>query len=327
MSKSIRVGLFGAYGHQLRPSASELLDPRVEVTAVSQDIHRESLCQKGVAGSMTVYESLETMLSGGEVDLVSLCSTRRADQPGHALQCLDAGVHVYAEKPAAFDESTLDRILDKAEKRGVMFREMAGTADTLAYEQVRTCVVSGQIGEVVQVTVQKSYPWHDRRPGDEQVDGGLIRQVGVHAFRLVEHVAGQRVEHVEAIETTKGNPRGRSDGCFIASAFLGRLEGGGVASVICNYLNPRGIGTWGNDEVHVFGTRGLVESLADGGHTRLVMNEQGETVVPDVAAPRTHCQQLWDYLHDGTPMRRELEDELHPTRIVIRAKEKAIALT
>lgn len=323
MSKPIQVGLFHAHGHQLRPIPTELLDPRVQVTAVTPDIDVAKLRDKGVRGTMTVCQTLDAMLSTGQVDVVSLCSKQRADQPGHAIQCLEAGVHVYAEKPAAFDEPTLDRILETAERQQRVFREMAGTADTLAYEQVRQCVISGRIGEVVQVTAQKSYPWHDRRPSDENVDGGLIRQVGVHAFRLVEHVAAQRVEHIEAVETTKGNPRGRGDGCFTAVSLMGRLEGGGVVSVICNYMNPMGIGTWGNDEVHVFGTEGLAESLADGEYTRLVVGGEGEVTMPDVAAPRTHCQQLWDYLHDGTAMRRSLEVEMHPTRIVIRAKRAA----
>lgn len=43
---------------------------------------------------------------------------------------------------------------------------------------------------MVQVIAEKSYPYHERRPRDEDVDGGLILQCGVHAMRFVEHVAG-----------------------------------------------------------------------------------------------------------------------------------------
>lgn len=327
MSAKLKVGLFGAYGHQLQPRPTQLLDPRVEVVAVSEDVDTQALRDKGVAGAMTAYPTLDAMLEQGGVELVSVCSTHRGEQPGHVLQCLEAGVHVYAEKPAAYDETTLDQIIETAKRQGVVFREMAGTADTRAYEAVRQCVLQGKVGEVVQVTAQKSYPWHERRPSDDVTDGGLIRQVGVHAFRLVEHVACQKVETITAIETNKGNPRGRQDGCFLAVSFLGKLEGGGVVSVICNYLNPKGIGVWGNDEVHVFGTDGLAESLADGTKTRLVINGEGEVDMPEAQAPRHHCQQLFDHILDQTPMRRSLDDELHPTRIIIRAKQSAESLT
>ena len=61
-------------------------------------------------------------------------------------------------------------------------------------------------GEIVQVFAQKSYPWHESRPQDEAVDGGLTLQVGIHAARFVEHVTGIRISSLDLIETTHGNP-------------------------------------------------------------------------------------------------------------------------
>lgn len=41
------------------------------------------------------------------LDLISLCSPSRKNQAKDAIECLRAGKHVYAEKPAAFSEKEL----------------------------------------------------------------------------------------------------------------------------------------------------------------------------------------------------------------------------
>jgi predicted dehydrogenase len=82
---------------------------------------------------------------------------------------------------------------------------MAGTAFEQPYLSMRSIVKAGAIGEVVQVFAQKSYPYHDKRPQDEDVDGGSIMQVGIHAMRFIEYVACKRIKTIQAIETKLGN--------------------------------------------------------------------------------------------------------------------------
>jgi predicted dehydrogenase len=49
------------------------------------------------------------------------------DQASDAIGCLEAGRHVYAEKPSALIEVELDAILKVARRSGRQFLEMAGT--------------------------------------------------------------------------------------------------------------------------------------------------------------------------------------------------------
>lgn len=311
--KKLRIGLYGRNGHQIQNKLNG--HPDAELCAV---------CFPGECPQMPenvrVYATLEEMLADESVDLISLCSPKRADQAVDAIACLCAGKHVYAEKPAALSEAELDEILRTADETGREFHEMA---DSIFYEpfwSVKKIVRSGEIGEVVQVYAQKSYPSNfDKRPCDEETDGGLIRWVGIHAVRFVEHITGIFVKDVHAMETHFGS----GTGIFTAASLAMSLENGGVASIAMNYLNPKGFPGWGNETVRVFGTRGMVE-LTDGGkRTHLYTDcDEGE-----VDVTTSDCLDYFDLLMrhfrhgDALPLNRE--EEFHPLRVVIRAKEAA----
>ncbi|TFG67327.1 MAG: hypothetical protein E4H27_09135, partial [Anaerolineales bacterium] len=185
----------------------------------------------------------------------------------------------------------------------------------------REVVQSGVLGQIVQVLAQKSYPYHDRRPQDEDADGGLLLQVGVHALRFVEHVAGEKVSEIYAIETQKGNP-GQGN-LRMATSLMMRLRNGGVASVLCNYLNPPVFGTWGNEALRIFGTQGFVESVDGGTKTRLVLHDEDRGALQIEHGGYDYLDLFLATLLGQSSMPLSIEDEIHPTRVLIRAKADA----
>lgn len=313
--EKIRVAAFGDNGHQI---ISQLADhPLATLVAVSA-VREDRLAGLANAADIRRCDSFDDLLADPDVDLISLCSPRRRDQAPQAIAAMQAGKCVYAEKPCAMSESDLDAIIETSRRTGKLFHEMAGTAFDQPYLSMRQVVASGQIGEVVQVLVQKSYPLHDRRPGDEDIDGGLLMQVGVHAARMIEHVAGVRVAQARAIETMLGNGgRGR---LRIAAGMQMTLENGGIASLICNYLNPPTFGRWGNEMLRIFGTGGFVESTDGGVRTRLVTSQKDFGPLNTDAPAIQYHDMFFDEILGRSPMPMNLDAELHPTRVVIRAK-------
>jgi predicted dehydrogenase len=315
--KKIRVGLYGNAGHQVQGRLAD--NPRADLVAVG------AMGLDALPGALRarpdiqVYADLDALLADPAVDLVSLCSARRRDQAGHAIRCLEAGKHVYAEKPCAMTESDLDNILATAGKTGCAFHEMAGTAFEQPYLAMRECVAAGRIGTVVQVIAQKAYPYIESRPSDEDVDGGLLMQVGVHALRFVEHVAGVKIEEILPLETGLGNPG--APGLCMAATLNMRLANGGLAVATMNYLNSPGFHSWGYEVLRIFGTEGFIEARDAGKDTRLVLREGDVGAVPGADRPaRDYFDMFLASLVEGEPMPLDLEDELHPTRMVIRAK-------
>ncbi|MGE9291414.1 MAG: Gfo/Idh/MocA family protein, partial [Puniceicoccales bacterium] len=268
---------------------------------------------------ITRHSSLEDILDDPRVDFISLCSPRRADQAQQAIRALRKGKHVLAEKPCATTEEDLDAILQAATESTATFHEMAGTAFDQPYLAMRKIVLSGQIGEVVQVIAEKSYPYYEGRPQDEEIDGGLIAQNGVHALRFIEHVACTPIVSITATETTLGNPV-EGGGLRMASTLSAILDNGGLGSIACNYLNQPGTGVWGDESLKILGTRGLVESRAGGKSTRLVVGDQDLGPLDTSDSPAHWFDTVIQSITQNTAMPLSLPEELSPTRWVLRAK-------
>lgn len=305
------VGLYGSNGgHQLRVPAL-LTHANARLVAVAQ------IDQKTPA-EVRRYEKLDALIADPEIDLISLCSPRRADQAREAIRCLKAGKHVYAEKPSAFSEAELDEILAAARAAQREFHEMAGTTFAQPYLEMRRLVRAGAIGEVIQVLVQKSYPYGEHRAQDEAIDGGMFLQVGIHAMRMVEHTAGVRVRTISGWETALGNPE-LGDG-KIAGAVQLTLENGGLATIIMNYLNPPHLKPRGHETLRIFGTKGFVESTDGGVRTRLVDRERVIEPLSPAEPERDYFDFIAAHLAAGEPLPLTSEEELHPLRMLLRAK-------
>ena len=313
-TKKVRVGLYGNNGHQL----NYLLKghPLAEVTACA---HYEVPADAPGGASLTRHDTLLALAMDPDVDLISLCSPMRSTQVDDAIVCLQNGKHVYAEKPCALSERDLDRVLAEADASRRHFREMGGSTCYSPYPQMRDVVRSGELGEIVQVFVQKSYPWHGSRPQDEAVDGGLTLQVGIHAARFTEHVTGIRISALDLLETTQGNPVANG-GSRMAATLQGRLENGALVVMVVNYLNQSGHGVWGNDHLRIFGTEGFVESVDGGKRTAIVIGESPSRELPPLNKPRDHADDYFRFILENAPMPMSLEEELHPLRVLLRVK-------
>lgn len=313
----IGVGLYGLGGHQVHGLFENGDHPLARLVAVA------GFGGRSVSPGVRVYETLSALLADREVQWVSLCSPVRREQAGHAIEAMRAGKHVYAEKPAAMTEAELDRIIETAEATGMQFHEMGGFSVPPPYCTIRDAIKAGLIGDVVQVFAQKSYPWTEHRPSDEDVDGGLALQAGIYLTRFVEHVAGVRISRISMVETQAGNPVA-GHRCRMAVALQMRLENGGLATGIANYLNPMGLRCWGYECLRVFGTAGMIETGLETGSVRWV--RQGENPEwLEVPAQGVDGFELFAQVILGqavTPL--SITDELSPTRWILRAKRDAM---
>ena len=336
----LNVGLYGLNGHSIH---GKLLPRhhRAKLAAVAGVPQDHPVARQVVDAGGRWHDSLDALLAD-DVQLVSLCSPCRAEQAGHALAALRAGKHVYAEKPAALSEADLDAIVAAATEHNVIFHEMAHTSFDPPYAQVKAELARGEWGGVVQVVAQKSYPWRDSRPPNEADDGGLVRQVGVHAVRMIEHCTGLRVHEVRCRHTRLGNPTldaaagppstpgtpgtpGGGGGAFMASVWMLTLDTGALAAVTANYLNPGNTGKHGYETLQIFTTRGLLQTHPDASVSLYRHGADPRHVPPAEDGGDDYFELVLDQILDGKPFPLALDEELHPTRIVLRAWHDAMA--
>ncbi|MCC5848455.1 MAG: Gfo/Idh/MocA family oxidoreductase [Verrucomicrobia bacterium] len=311
----IQIALYGTTGHQITRQLAN--HPRAEIRGICGfEVPPESCAH------VRVYPDLEAVLSDPEVQLVSVCAPRKDEQGPLVIKCLEAGKHVYAEKPCCMDEEVLDRIIAASRLMGMRFHEMGGTALMQPYATLRDIVRSGVLGRVIQVTGQKSYLWTEWRPKDERIDGGLALQAGVYLTRFVEHVAGEKIASIQLRETQLGNEIPNSD-CRRAVSLLMTLENGGIASGVANYCCParKFPEPWGYESLIIFGEKGFVEAL-DGGQSGRLLLEGREPQRLDFSGSDQDLFELFldEIEQNKTLVPYSLEEEIRPTRWVIRAK-------
>lgn len=313
----IKLGIWGTQGHQIHNAVSRY--PQLKLIAAGDlaDNVKATLTER--YPDIVICETYDQLLKVEGLQMISLSSTVRADQFEQTIKALEQDIHVYAEKPCAMNEADLDRIIDTASKSKAKFHEMAGTVFDQPYWTMRQIVQSGQIGDVVQVLAQKSYPMHDGRPKREQLDGGLVPQNGVHAMRFVEHITGIQATTVTAMQTPLGETRADSD-LQMACHITGQLANGGLFAIIANYLNPTGFGSWGNEMVRIFGTKGMIESTDAGKRTRLVIGDRDHGTLDTSSTAPDWLTLVIEDVRGVDTMPIDLQTELHPTRMVLRAR-------
>lgn len=321
-NSKLRVACYGTNGHQV--IAKVINNPKARLVAVSEipTERIKSVCGENRARNVRIESDLDALVKSDDVDLISLCSPRRDEQCEQALRCLEAGKHVLAEKPAALSVEELQLLRDTAKQCHAEFRQMGECGQEATLSAIADLVDDGRLGDVVQVYAQKSYPYHDGRPQDTGVDGGLIRQAGIHAIRFVQRATGLRAVRVSARDTQRGNP-GEGDLQMAASLWM-KLQGGATASIVLNYLNPSGIGYWGNDQIRVFGTEGMVEAVNGFNQKRMILGDASPEPIPGVPdVYPAFFDSYVDLLLDDQQMPYSYEDDLFALRTVIRAQKSA----
>ena len=109
----------------------------------------------------------------------------------------------------------------------------------------------------------------------------------------------------------------------MAASSLCRFSNGAVGNLTVNYLNPPKIGFHGNDQLRLFGTKGILEAVDGLSRVRMA---KGDGPLEDLETPKDrprYFELLLDQLIDGKEMPLTLERELQSTRVVIAMKEAA----
>jgi len=313
----IKFGLYGNNGHQIQNLLVSKSD--VEFYAVA-GIPADKIPPDV---KPLIYSSLDEMLRDPDIQIISLCSPLRFSQAKDAIKCMKAGKHVYAEKPSAMTEDELDEIIIVSKKTGMIYHEMAGTAFASPYKAIKRIIASGKLGTIIQIFSQKSYPWGEWRPKDEKIDGGLTMQVGIYNCRFIEHVVGIKIKSIQLKETKLCN-HGENSECRRAASFLFELENGAIASAIANYCCPlpEDWGKWGYEILRIFGSNGFLECINNGEIAKIAISGEGVKKI-DVSDDGDYLDMFIEEIKSKKKViPLLLEEELSPTRWVIRAKNQ-----
>jgi predicted dehydrogenase len=113
---SLKIGIIGA-GGMLRFHAEGFRSAGAEIVAVADaapGAAAKAAAQWGIPAS---YESADAMLAAAPLDAVSIIVPNKFHAP-LAVQCLDAGKHVFCEKPPALNADEVAGMIGASQKSG-----------------------------------------------------------------------------------------------------------------------------------------------------------------------------------------------------------------
>jgi predicted dehydrogenase len=191
-----------------------------------------------------VHESIDRLIAGERalppeqrIDALAIVTPNHLHAP-MAIAALDAGFHVFCEKPMAVSTAEAEAIAAAAEASGRQFALAFTYSGYPLVEEARRRIARGDLGAIRLVQVEYLQGWLSNPidgEGNKQAawrtdpsragPGGCLGDIGTHAFQLAEHVSGLRVEALSADLTTHVPGRRLDDDVSALLRFTGGARG------------------------------------------------------------------------------------------------------
>ncbi len=216
----IKVGLIGCGGRGTGAAANALdADPAVRIVSIG-DVFKERVdaCRGHLEGlgdrskvaedhCFVGFDAIDKVLASG-IDLIIL-ATPPGFRPRHIKAAVDAGKHIFAEKPVATDATGVRMVLDAAkaiDEKKLGF--VCGTQRRHQGEYLETMqrIQDGAIGEVVSASCywnQGSLWSHERRKGDSEMEWQL-RNWLYFCWISGDHIVEQHVHNLDVMNWAMG---------------------------------------------------------------------------------------------------------------------------
>src|SRR5450756_2528185 len=129
---------------------------KVELTA-GCDINEPMARGTGAKfGIKTIYISLDSMLANEEFDLL-INLTRIPDHYGVTMTALNAGKHVYTQKPMATSVEEATRLVDEAKRLSLVLASAPEHPVRPVLAKARAMIAAGELGKVAFAKVRSSH--------------------------------------------------------------------------------------------------------------------------------------------------------------------------
>lgn len=239
MAKTIRVGLVIELDSAHKDNYLKALADVEEVNSVAVfdrtgktfDRAKELLGAKLDAGTFT---DLRDMLAKAAPQL-ALVTLPALDAPPVIDTILDAGCHVFAEKPSCVRAEDFAPLVKKADQKHRLLMLALANRLHAPIQEARKLVKNGALGKlygidlyiVADQTRLKSPAYHKQWFASKaKAGGGHLIWLGIHWLDLANYITGQRVKQVAGFTSNVGGqPLDVEDSAVLALRFDGGLQG------------------------------------------------------------------------------------------------------
>lgn len=148
-----------------------------------------------------IYSDYKEMLSKEALDFVSI-ATVSGTHGEIAMYCAEQGVNFLVEKPMAMSIDEANRVIEKAEKSGVIAGVCHQNRFNIAVQELRRAVENNRFGKLSHGSIHvrwyrnEDYYKQDDWRGKWALDGGALMNQCIHGIDLLRWMMGDEIESV-----------------------------------------------------------------------------------------------------------------------------------
>jgi predicted dehydrogenase len=267
MPKTIKVAVItqadGAHLPDYFGSLAKITEAEA-VALVDPSGSSEPAARKTLGGKLKeVHKDRAAMLKRFAPHL-AIVSLEAAAAPPAIDACLEAGCHVFAEKPSCTKAADFEKLVRKAQVKHRHLMMAFANRSHAPVREARRLIQAGKLGKIYAVEVhlvtdqtrlkspeyRKQWFCHKARAG-----GGQLTWVGIHWLDLVLHITGLKIKQVTGFAgVVGGQPIDIED----SAALSMRFDNGSFGTMLSGYYLDKGYQSF----VQVWGEHGWLRLAA-----------------------------------------------------------------
>ena len=222
-------------------------------------------------GVENTTKDYKEVLADPEINAVLICSSTDTHSP-ISVEAIQAGKHVFCEKPIDHDVEKINEVIDALKKNPVKYQVGFNRRFDHNFEAVRDAVAAGKIGDthIIKITSRDPEP-----PSAEyvKVSGGMFLDMTIHDFDMACFLTDSDVEEVYVQSAVLVDPAIGEQGDVDTAIITLKMTNGALA-VIDNSRRA----VYGYDQrAELFGSKGMAATANDTLSTVVISNGEGVT--------------------------------------------------
>jgi predicted dehydrogenase len=325
LPRKVRLGILDVLGHlgDVTAPLPRLPDVTVVAVAVPEKAAFDRLARNPRIAGAKHYADWRRMLDSEQLDMVAVCNANgpRAEA---ILACLDRKLHVIAEKPLALTRADLDKVRKALAASGSKLSTILPMRFDPAYLALHQITASGAIGEVINITTQKSYKAGNRPPWmkKQETYGGTIPWIGIHMIDLMRFTSGREMTEAFSYRAQIKAPAGIGE-MENTTGTIFKLDNNGVGTLHMDYCRPESAPTHGDDRLRLAGTKGVLEYMAATGVTLLEEGRKPQ-VITNLPPEQSVFIDFLEHVYHGKATSLTFDDIYRANLVTIAAQEAAV---
>lgn len=292
----IRMAQYGTkHGHARGKLQAMLVNPDVEVVGVFEpDAEQRAALQTGEGAFAGVHWFADSAEMLNDKTIVAVASEgNNAESLAQTEEIVNAGKHVWYDKPAGENWEQWQRVLNTAQEKSLLVQMGYMLRYHSAFKQVADWVKSGFLGDLFSVRAHMSTNVsHEARTRISQHAGGIFFDLGGHVLDQVLWLLGRPEKVTAFLRNDGGSVEPFKDNTLTVYEFEKAM-----AFISISALEPRPVAR----RFEVYGTEGsaiIVEPFEPGLTIRLCLEEakegysQGEQIVKIAGESRQRLYEL-----------------------------------